>query len=110
MTVSRAWATPLEAKISAMTTVPVPKSPLNETFPSATLASMISPPTVLMGPVLTSAARTLPAMTWRRRTFVRASLSARSCAKTLGSILSKAALLGARTVNGPAVKQFIGNH
>ena len=70
--------------------------------PTKTPAVMVSPPTVSTGPDVTSLDSTLAAITWRRRTLVRASLSARRASRASLSILAKAALLGARTVNGPA--------
>ena len=66
---------------------------------TSTLAMMISPPRVLTGPFSKSPDSTLALTTWRVRTAVSAvALSRRAGTSTT----SKAALTGAKTVNGPS--------
>ena len=105
---SIAWATPFDARISAsMTVAVVPAALVMVTTPPALTMVRISPPTVgaWYVPSSPSETRYRPAITWRRRTAVRAGLSWRRASKSSAGILSKASLVGARTVNGPSMKK-----
>merc|ERR1719412_2504920 len=69
------------------------------------LTVISSPPAVFtfVSPPGTSPAfRAAPGTTWRRRTAVRASLSASSPFRVVLGILAKALLVGANTVKGPS--------
>ena len=96
---SIAWATPFDARISASMSVAV--------VPAALVMVKISPPTVRAWyvPSSPSVERCLPAITWRRRTADRAGLSWSRASESSAGILSKASLVGARTVNGPSMKK-----
>ena len=105
---SIAWATPFDARISAsMTVAVVPAALVMVTTPPALTIVKISPPTVGASyvPSSPSVERCRPAITWRKRTAVRAGLSWSRASKSSAGILSKASLVGARTVNGPSIKK-----
>merc|ERR1712106_740788 len=68
------------------------------------LVTWISSPPAVATAVVPSgtslALRAAPGTTWRRRTAVRASLSARRLLRASSGILAKASLVGAKTVKG----------
>ena len=93
------WMTPLDAGTSVAVTFDV----FTLTPPSVVTANA-EPSSVVTSPAVTSAAMTLAETTWYVRIFVRTSLfsGSRSFSRSHAGRASNAALVGAKTVNGPA--------
>merc|ERR1719225_1448111 len=97
------WTTPLVARMSKAATPVLAAEDLILRY-LVLLTVISSPPAVftLVSPSGTSPAiRAAPGTTWRRRTAVRASLSASRPSRVALGILAKALLVGANTVKGP---------
>jgi len=96
--------------LMAMMSKPItPASPADDLIlieVCGTLVTSISSPPAVATAVVPSgtslALRAAPGTTWRRRTAVRASLSARRPLRASAGILAKASLVGAKTVKGPS--------
>merc|ERR1719184_731953 len=105
MTSLMRWTTPFVARMSKAAT-PVLATDDLILRKRVLLTVISSPPAVFtfVSPSGTSEAfRAAPGTTWRRRTAVRASLSASSPSKVVLRILAKALLVGANTVKGPSL-------
>jgi len=101
---STAWYTPLLATKSNLTTKALPALEVICTnFPLLALSSSPEAVLSLVAPWgMALPASLVPGTTWRRRTAFRAFLSSRSLLRESTGTLSKAELVGAKSVKGPA--------
>ena len=98
-TVSITWMTPLDASMSAISTV---ASPI-ETVPPSTEIARLSPCTVSAeSSVTTCSELTAPATTWYSRMSVNAGMSPSSDSTVPSGSFANASSVGAKTVNGPS--------